>query len=86
MTDLPGGTEAIRRFRKAEIEQACVGPVPVDLRDASHAFRRDREHLMPAGFECDSQRFTQNPVIVTKDKPHRPRSFWPTFEFKETRG
>jgi hypothetical protein len=39
-----------------------------------------------AGFEYDSQCFAQNSVIVTKDKPHRPRSFLADLRFRETRG
>jgi hypothetical protein len=37
--------------------------------------RDGRQHLVATPFEDSTQCFAQNPVVITQNKPHRPRSF-----------
>jgi hypothetical protein len=74
LADDPGGAEAVRGIREAKIEHARVRPVARDLGDPARTGSRGRKYLVATRLECDTQCLAQNTIIVTENKPHRPRS------------
>jgi hypothetical protein len=69
--------EAVRRVRKPQVEHAGIGLVSGYGGDRLHGTRDGRQDLVTVPFEDSTKRLAQDPVVVTQNKPHRPRSFWP---------
>jgi hypothetical protein len=67
--------ETVRRVREPQVEHARFGPVSRNGGDPLHGARDGRHYLMTVRFEGNTERFAQNPVVITQNKLHRPRSF-----------
>jgi hypothetical protein len=77
LSDHPGGVQSVRRIGEPEIKQAGIGFVLGYRGDPQNRGGRNRQHLMTARFKRDAERLTQDPVVVTKNKPHRLRPLQP---------
>jgi hypothetical protein len=67
--------EAVRRVRKPQVEHAGAGMVGRYGGDPLPGARDGRQNLVTMPFQGGTKRFAQNPVVITQNKPHRPRSF-----------
>jgi hypothetical protein len=67
--------EAVWRVREPQVENAGVWPVRGYRGDPPRSTGDGRQYLVAVAFEGDTERFAQDPVVVTQNKSHRPAPF-----------